>query len=180
MVCSLINDYNYHYGLIIGFGIYTGLRISDILNLSWKQIVDYSKFSVIDKVIITEQKTKKTRIITIHPDLKKHIQTVVENCLTSPNDWVFPMKADDRRKADYHGINKALKSIFKKYKISTPGNISSHCLRKTFGRRCFEQGGESDKSLILLSSIFRHSNTEMTRRYLGIAEEEISDVYRML
>jgi hypothetical protein len=55
--------------------------------------------------------------------------------------------------------------------------ISSHSLRKTFGRRVYEINGESEKALIQLSQIYNHSSIGITRNYLDITQEEIEDIY---
>ncbi|MBS1589532.1 MAG: hypothetical protein JST52_07960 [Bacteroidetes bacterium] len=58
--------------------------------------------------------------------------------------------------------------------------VSSHFMRKTFGRRVWENNHRSEESLIKLSEVFGHSNIAITRRYLGIRQEEIADVYLQL
>lgn len=73
-------------------------------------------------------------------------------------------------------INKRLKVIFQKYNVRTQNPIS-HILRKTFGKRVYEMDGHSERSIIYLSDIFNHSSTAITRRYIGIAQEQIKDVY---
>ena len=43
-----------------------------------------------------------------------------------------------------------------------------------------ENNDNSDRSLILLSEMFNHSNIKTTKIYLGIREKEIFDVYENL
>jgi site-specific recombinase XerD len=75
-------------------------------------------------------------------------------------------------------VNRRLKEIVGKYKIvKNPLMIKSHSLRKSFGRRVFENNDNSEKSLILLSEMFNHSNIKTTKVYLGIRDKEIFDVY---
>jgi len=75
-------------------------------------------------------------------------------------------------------VNRKLKQLATEYKISKePGKIKSHSLRKSFGRRVFENNDNSEKSLILLSQIFNHSSIQTSKIYLGIREKEIFDVY---
>ena len=76
-------------------------------------------------------------------------------------------------------VNTKLKDIVKRYNIRG-SNISSHSLRKSFGRRVWEINNHSDKSLIILSEMFNHSNIAVTRKYLGIRQSEIFDVYKSL
>ena len=54
---------------------------------------------------------------------------------------------------------------------------STHTFRKTFGRYVYELMGRSAEGLILLNQIFRHSNLETTRRYIGLAQEDIDKVF---
>ena len=75
-----------------------------------------------------------------------------------------------------HYLNRELKDIFSRYRIKTD-NPSSHTLRKTFGRRVWDMHNQSEASLIKLSEIFNHENTKVTRKYLGISRQEISDIY---
>lgn len=65
-------------------------------------------------------------------------------------------------------------------KESKKHNISSHSLRKSFGRRVYENNNESEKSLIYLSELFNHTSLSVTRKYLGIRQEELNDIYMNL
>lgn len=55
LIRKLAKDGNYRISLLISLGCFTGLRISDILALHWKQILNTSEFTVIEK------KTDKVR-----------------------------------------------------------------------------------------------------------------------
>ena len=64
---STTKDGNYKISLLVALGCFTGLRISDILALRWKQILDAEEFTVI------EIKTGKQRTVRINMQLQKHI-----------------------------------------------------------------------------------------------------------
>lgn len=49
LIRKLAKDENYKISLLIAIGCFTGLRISDILSLKWKQILDTDEFSIIEK-----------------------------------------------------------------------------------------------------------------------------------
>ena len=77
-------------------------------------------------------------------------------------------------------FNRLLKDVKKKYRLPCK-NISCHALRKTMGRAIFEKSEEnSEMALIKLSEVFGHSNTQITRRYLGLKTEEILSAYDLL
>jgi integrase len=55
--------------------------------------------------------------------------------------------------------------------------ISTHSLRKSGARFLYEENNKSEDVFLKISMILNHSNTQVSRRYLGITKEEISDVY---
>ena len=60
-------------------------------------------------------------------------------------------------------------------------HLSTHSLRKTFGRKVVESAGEnSEMALIKLSELFNHTSPQITRRYLGLRQEELMEVYNSL
>ena len=158
--------------LLINIGCYMGLRLSDILSLTWEDILDR------DTLDIVEQKTKKQRQLTINGKLKSIIKkykefiqpdTINEKVFTNSHGQVFSRQY----------INRKLKNIFKEYKIKVD-NPSSHTLRKTFGLRVYEMNFKSDDALITLSEIFNHSNTSITRKYIGLQGKKIENIYLSL
>ena len=68
LIRKLAKDENYKISLLISLGCFTGLRISDILSLRWKQILGTDEFTVIEK------KTGKVRTIRLNPQLQQHIK----------------------------------------------------------------------------------------------------------
>jgi integrase len=157
--------------LTFGLGIYFGLRASDLLRVTWQQIAG-SKFT------ITEKKTGKSREITINKDLAKVITESKKN-IAPANDSelvMLPEQTNDTSEAlQVQTFNTKLKRYIDSY---CAGNTyTSHTLRKTFGRRVYEKNNMNENSLILLSQIFNHSNTAVTRRYIGLTDEKIAAVY---
>ena len=74
-----------------------------------------------------------------------------------------------------------LERIKVKYGLKSVRNISSHSLRKTFGRKVFESAGENaNMALVRLSELFNHSNVAITKIYLGIRQEELLETYDLL
>lgn len=60
LVHRLFNDGDYRLSLLVGCGIFFGLRISDILQLTWDMLLSDKSFELIEK------KTKKHREIRIN------------------------------------------------------------------------------------------------------------------
>ena len=68
LVHRLYRDGDYRMSLLIGCGIFFGLRISDLLQLSWNMLLEGDSFT------LTEQKTGKRRTVRINRDFQKHIR----------------------------------------------------------------------------------------------------------
>lgn len=173
LIRKLAKDENYKISLLVAIGCFTGLRISDILALRWNQILNTEEFSVIEK------KTGKQRTIRLNPQLQRHIQECYEHIkpigvkapiLVSQKGTIFTVQA----------INRILKDIKKKYRIKIR-NFSCHSLRKTFGRQVYNMNAEnSELALVKLMELLNHSNVAITKRYLGLRQEELLNTYECL
>lgn len=74
-----------------------------------------------------------------------------------------------------------LKEIKDQYKVKDIEHCSNLSLRKCFGRKVVEMSGEnSGMALIKLSELFNHSSVNVTRRYLGLRQEELLNTYDCL
>lgn len=173
LIRKLAKDNNYKMSLLIALGCFTGLRISDILALRWNQILGVDEFTIIEK------KTGKKRTLRLNPQLQKHIQECYEHIkpigvkapiLVSQKGTIFTIQA----------INRILKNIKKKYKVKIK-NFSCHSLRKTFGRQVYNMNdNNSELALVKLMELFNHSSVSITKRYLGLRQEEILETYDCL
>jgi site-specific recombinase XerD len=56
---------------------------------------------------------------------------------------------------------------------------STHNWRKTFVRKVWKSDGQSEASLLRLSSLFNHSSIAITRIYLSIIKEEVDNLYQI-
>jgi site-specific recombinase XerD len=54
--------------------------------------------------------------------------------------------------------------------------VGCHSLRKTFGYHAWKGG----KSLAVLTDIYNHSSYAITRRYLGVSQDDRNEVYKGL
>lgn len=173
LIRSLYRDGKFQMSLFVSIGCFWGLRVSDILGLHWKQILNVDEFSII------ERKTGKSRTIRINPQLKRHILDCYRQIqpigvdapiLVSQKGTIFTIQR----------INVILKEIKIKYGLSV-GNFSCHSLRKTFGRQVYNVNGESaELALIKLMELFNHSSVAITKRYLGLRTQELLETYDCL
>lgn len=157
-----------NYVLVI-FGSYTALRISDLLSLKWEDVYDFEKKEFLKSINLTEKKTGKTKRIA----LNKRIVDALKKYFPHRNGkFIFSNgrkgeKAISRVQA-WRIISEAAKEI------GIKGKIACHSLRKTFGYHAWKY---LHTPLTLLVVIFNHSSVEVTKRYLGIEQDEMDEVY---
>lgn len=173
LVRKLYRDKNYRISLLVGCGIFFGLRISDLLQLTWEMLLDKDA-----KFVITEKKTGKRREVRINKEFQKHIkdcytalniQNLNEQCFLSGKNKVYSIQ----------WVNIVFKELKSKYNLKID-HFSTHSLRKTFGRKVFESSENAELALVKLMELFNHSSVSITKRYLGLRQEEILQTYDCL
>jgi integrase len=174
LITRLEKDENYKFCLLVSIGVFTGLRISDLLTLTYSDLLNNETFT------LREMKTKKQRSIKVNKDLKEIVSRIVSKSnITNLNQLIFLNKYGTKS-IDKSYVNVKLKELIKRYRIKLDGNVSTHTFRKTLGRRVMEVNNYSNESLVLLMELFGHSSMSITKRYLGIREQEIHNVYDSL
>lgn len=169
----LFKDGKYRMSLLVACGCFFGLRISDLLSLSWEQILDES-------FTLNEKKTGKYREIKVNAGVQEHIRECYKALdIKDPHEKCFLNRYDDV--ISIQRINVVLKEIKVKYMLKDIQHFSTHSFRKTVGRKVVEMAGEnSEMALIKLGEIFNHTSTSITRRYLGLRQQELKEVYESL
>lgn len=173
LIRTLFKDGDYKMSLLIAIGCFWGIRISDILSLRWNQILNVNEFTIIEK------KTGKNRTIRINSQLKRHITECYKEI--NPIGLNSPILISQKGTVySVQRVNVILKEIKQKYKLSVK-NFSCHSLRKTFGRQVYNNNSENaELALVKLMELFNHSSISITKRYLGLKQEELLETYDSL
>ncbi len=156
-------EQNYQMALLIEFGFRTLLRFSDLSRFTWESVLNK------DELFLIEKKTGKRRVIKIGAVLKSLLIEYYE-IMHQPDlhDIIFKYTLRHTNRLLQYGARSV--GIRKK-------RISTHSLRKSGARFLYEENNRSEDVFLKISMILNHSNTQVSRRYLGITKEEISDVY---
>lgn len=179
VIRALMDDARYRDAMLVAVGCYMGLRISDSLGLRWSDIVDK------DRIEITEQKTGKKRAVKVNPSLAAIARECYDELyIENPGEYIARSSQNGgTTHITRQRVNQIIHGIKDRYMPDKKLVFSSHTFRKTFGRRVYEnecRKGRGDTALMLLADVFGHSNTNITKRYLGIRKEEILSVYDIL
>jgi integrase len=170
LTAGLHEDGFYTWELFCRIAFCAALRASDVLSLKWKHILN------VDYIGKLEHKTQKGRQIPLNTSVKNKFMELYR--LQGNPDRELPVVCNPKTGRAYTltYINRLLKSFAVSYRLPIRA-FSTHTFRKTFGRYVYESSGRSAESLILLNAIFRHSSIEITKRYIGLRQDEINGIF---
>ena len=169
---------NYRNELMIILGLNTALRISDILSLEWQSVYDFEKKEYRNHIVIMEQKTGKFSQIYLNTNVLEALKTYKEylkqnNRIIEPDTFLFNHSNKNTPITRTQAF-RIIKEAADFYKIS--GVISCHSLRKTFGYHAWKQGVPP----VLLVTVFNHSSFNITKRYLGIEQDDKDKIFKKI
>lgn len=158
------NERNY---ILFMFGIYSGLRVSDIVPLQVKQVV-------VERIEVKEKKTGKVRYFPINPALRKAINHYIRENNLQSYDYLFPSKKkvrSDGVRITHIGRVAAYQIVKEAADYVGLVHIGTHSMRKTFGYHHYKQFG----NVAILMQIYNHSSPDITLSYIGYKQDELDE-----
>ena len=146
------NTRNY---ILFAIGIYSGLRISDILKLKVRDVKNR------DSVTIRENKTKKLKTFAINKNLKRELKDYCED--RELNDYLIKSRKGSNKPITREQAYNILSEIGAMFGLES---IGTHSLRKTFGYHFYIKY----KDVVSLQKLFNHTDPSITLRYIGIEQ----------
>jgi len=156
--------------LLIVMGVHTALRISDLLRLTWSDVYDFDHKAFRQSIAITERKTRKTKLVA----LNKTIVAALKLCLPFAHrnaPLIKSRKGGSISRIQAYRIIRAASDA-----LAFTMRVSCHSLRKTFGYHAWING----VSPVVIMEIYNHSNFAVTRRYLGVTQDDKDAAYSRL
>ncbi|WP_078382195.1 tyrosine-type recombinase/integrase [Sutcliffiella halmapala] len=149
--------------LLFVFGINTGIRISDLLNLKVEDVRD--GFGLKEFLCLHDSKSEDAKSFYLNNKVKIVLQEYLISHEFNNCDYLFKSKKNNlpiTRQQAYRIINTAAKEV------GITGKIGTHTLRKTFGYHAYRKG----IAISILKSIFNHQTPAETLRYIGIEKDD--------
>ena len=143
-------------------GIYSGLRISDILQLKVRDVKGKQNIK------LREKKTGKEKLFPIAPPLAR----ILADYCADKRDWEYLIPST--RKAAPVSREYAYRVLHAAGLRFGLDNLGTHTLRKTFGYHFYMQ----TKDIVLLQNILNHTDQRETLRYIGIEQATINEAMR--
>lgn len=166
---------------LLEMGFHTGLRVQDLLSLRISDVARKigGKWQVARSYVVNEQKTRKGKQVEIVKSARAAIERqldALDACgMAAAGGWLFPSpyrrgsKPLSRRQA-----GRLIKAIAMRAGVTEP--VACHSLRKSFGYHAFRSGVD----IMYLKEIFNHSDIAVTKRYIGITQDELNSVYQRI
>jgi len=164
----LLRGQHRNYALVI-VGVHTALRISDLLLLTWDHVFDERSGDFRTHIVITEKKTKKEKTVRINHKAVKALRLLYPN---RRGKYIFVNNRKDEKPISRVQAWRIIKTGTAAVGIAGLG-VSCHSLRKSFGYHAWKAGVLP----VMLMDLYNHSSFEITRRYLGISQDERDKVY---
>lgn len=161
-------------------GINLGIRASDLCGLRYSFFMN-NDGSFKDFYSLQPKKTKKTgKFVKLYfnQTVKKAIADYTEEYpVQDMNTYLFKSRKGDGAISE-KGLWKIIVDATDEAGINK--NVGSHTLRKTFGRFVFHNAEDKNKALVVLQTIFNHSSPAVTSKYIGLTDDEVSNVFNNL
>lgn len=159
-----------NYALVV-LGLNTALRISDLLHLRWNDLYDFEKLCFRDHLLIKEQKTGKRNRIAINEKAREAMEMYFNERNPAEDEFIFSKRTNLYKPLSRSQAYRIVKDDANH--TTSEEAVSCHSLRKTFGYFAWQEGVQP----ALLMDVFNHSSYAITKRYLGIEQDEKDLVY---
>jgi Phage integrase family. len=167
-----LNGKDPKYGLLFKFGLNTGLRISDILPMTTRDIFN-EKGEFKDHLILNEKKTGKEKKIKINNALRNEILSFVPTDMRKNKVYLFYNKKTN----DHIKRIQAYKVLKGAAELCGVEDFGTHSMRKTWGYWTYKA---SKYNIGLIMDTFNHSSPNVTLRYIGVNQDQKDELYTMV
>lgn len=151
-------------------GIYTGLRISDILSLQVKDLRGKSSLRIKEKKT-KHRKKYKERTIDLHSVLKRELKKYLKD--KNDNEYVIKSRVGGNKPITRERAYMILREAAKEFNLDSLG---CHSMRKTMGYHLYQ----NTKNLVLVKEVLNHTDASYTLRYIGITQDTVNEAITKL
>lgn len=183
----LIDNGRYRDNMLFIVGINFGLRISDLLQLRFTQLINddftfKTTFPILEKKTRNTRKVQRNRYISINDAVMDAVTLYLQHTQCKLDDYLFRSESNrgsnQNKPMSRMSADRILKDIADA--LCLENKMATHSLRKTFAYHQMVMSNNDPRKLLLLQKMFGHSSAAQTLDYIGITGEEIEDAYMKL
>jgi integrase len=138
--------------------LFTGCRLSEVLNLRWDQI-DFDDGAI----TLDETKAGRPQVVVMNAPARQVLHSLPK---AQGSPWVLPAASDVQRPLSKAAIESAWQRIRAESKLE---DVRLHDLRHTVGT----YAGQSGANAFLVRDLLRHKNLAMTDRYVSRSDDPV-------
>lgn len=159
-------------------GVFSGFRVSDLLELKWSDIFERDGKTYREQVGIIEQKTGKVKELYTTAACREYIDEYVAMWQPDTTSSEYLFQNYKCGKINRQTVDNFIKEAAKACGLK--GNYSTHTVRKTYAYQYYiVMQNEGDLfALAEVQDMLNHLNTQTTLRYLGIDKKRRNENMR--
>ena len=153
------------------FAFYTGMRLSEILNLEWNSINMADRIIKVANTDTFTTKSKAERIIPINEKLNQILRRIQPEVLTTEKDYVFPKRPG--LPYDKYRVSHEFKEAARKAGIE---NVHFHVLRHSFASNLIRRG----VPIVNVKELLGHAHISTTEIYSHVGRADLVNAVKVL
>ena len=159
---------------MILFAIKTGLRISELIGLTWADVDFAGEQIAVQHSIVKDipQESTKSNKIRYVPLIKEAVQVLTRRKTEAGGDYVFSRKNNN----DFLKIEYCRRNIQRITKACGMRKIGWHLLRHSYASHLSEKG----ISVIVIKELLGHSDIKTTMRYAHLGSSTMKEAVKVL
>ncbi|MBD1222760.1 tyrosine-type recombinase/integrase [Virgibacillus halodenitrificans] len=152
--------------LLFTLGVNSALRVSDLINLKWVDVVD-DNGKPHDYITLRDTKTNKHNRLPLTKKVKKAIQEHYQQNFKGGglDQYLFQSRKGYNQPLKRQAVWRIIKDAAKDVGVK---NIGSHSLRKTWAYHSYKAGTD----IVIIQDMLNHSAPSVTLRYIGITQDD--------
>lgn len=166
---SLNNRFALRNQLMFLMGVKTGFRISELLSIRVKDVIQHGK--LVTKVTVTRAAMKgkiESRAVALHEECKPLIQKWVTEAGLEADDFLFASQRGGNLTREM--AHRILKEAYECCRLT--GKLGTHACRKTFADQVYNKLGHD---LVKTQKALGHKWVSTTAQYISFREEEVDE-----
>ena len=154
--------------LLFILGCNSGLRVQDLLAL---KIGEIRYANVGDRIVIKEKKTGKENVFMLNKDIKDALEDYLKTVDAKDEHYLFKSRKGSNAPLTTYAVTMYVQDWCNAINLHI--NAGAHTLRKTW---CYHQRKTHGTSWEVIAKRLNHSSPSITRRYIGVKEEEVEEI----
>ena len=156
---------------LLHLGLRTGFRISELLSLRVKDVLQNGK--VVSRIRVARRfmkGKKESRELALHPAARAALEELVGSLPADPETFLFRAQGGNKplnRRTAWVVLKKASKAC------GMDGKVATHSMRKTFAKRCYDLANGDIRKV---QEAMGHRNLNSTAAYIGVTQDEVDDL----